>query len=126
MRFTVSDCINDHLPGVEALSWSSSSKEEKSALRNLIGLSKAQFENFQSQIDSEFERSFGWMNTFYSLLDAREVYQKFFQSVPSVRLVGIATSRIEADAFIEENAPTTDGQGEFGVTSVLRKQQQPG
>lgn len=113
---TASCCINDPLLDSFSRPWTSIPKVIQQAQTD-FSLSSETIHTLQQWVEAaDMEEQAGYMRLFYTLEAARTYYQRFFQGLNNVVLLGLFFLKSEAIAFKNNHTPTDAMLGEMGMS----------
>lgn len=116
---TISDCINNLIPGINGLSWVNSSENDINNLKNNLAINEEKFKQLQKWITQKFkDNEFTFSGTFREIKTAKEFIKKFIVNKENIKLIGIYLSEEYIEEFIKDNC--TEKQSDYEICSELK------
>ncbi len=118
---SLSDCICNLHPLEFCLSWISSSKNDKEKYAKKLGINLEKFHELQVKTDNDFNANkYGFSEVFSDLECAKEYYNQYFNNIPNLKLVAIATTEKHRNLFIESSESMNIADDFHGIYKTFK------
>jgi hypothetical protein len=123
---SASDCICPQFPGPYAISWCTTSDEDRARLLASVGVPRELHRGAIEWATSSFGEVYGWPAVFYTADAAREARAQFLATASSVKVIGLALPEEFATSFVSEATPAASPPGyaptgESGYLECLKR-----
>jgi hypothetical protein len=119
---SASSCISRHFPGTYAMSWCQDDEAARAKGFDEIGLPVPLRAEATEWATKQFDKSFGWVATFFELADAIAIRDRFFAGDPDIIVAGLGLPDQYVAAFLEDAAPppTLPGFAPMGASGYFQ------
>ena len=108
---SASDCICPQFPGPYAISWCTTSDEDRTSLLSQVGVPRELYADAIQWATAVFGESYGWPGVFYTADAAKGAMARFFTTPESVKVIGLGLPEQFASDFVNEATPPASPPG---------------